>query len=56
MLSDTNKKTKSIMTKKQKNHKFRFGQKVLFRVYKIPKGLSKKLQDKSDGPYLITEL
>jgi hypothetical protein len=28
---------------------FRVGQTLLLRVYKIPKGLSRKLPDKSDG-------
>jgi hypothetical protein len=42
--------------KKAKEPEFRVGQTLLLRVYKIPKGLSRKLPDKSDGPYLITEL
>ena len=49
-------KNKDNYDKKAKEPEFRVGQKVLLRVYKIPKGLSRKLQDKSDGPYLITEL
>ena len=47
-------KNKENYDKKAKDPEFRVGQKVLLRVYKIPKELPKI--DKSDGPYLITEL
>lgn len=47
-------KNKKNYDKKDKEPEFRVGQKVLLRVYKIPKRLSRKLQEKSDGPYLIT--
>ena len=49
-------KNKGNYDKKAKEPEFRVGQTLLLRVYKIPKGLSRKLPDKSDGPYLITEL
>ena len=49
-------KNKENYDKKAKEPEFRVGQTLLLRVYKIPKGLSRKLPDKSDGPYLITEL
>ena len=49
-------KNKEDDDKKAKEPEFRVGQKILVRVYKFPKGLSRKLQGKSDGPYLITEL
>lgn len=49
-------KNKQHYDKKAKEPDFRVGQKVLIRVYKVPPGLSRNLQDKSDGPYLITQL
>ncbi|XP_063438465.1 uncharacterized protein LOC134719390 [Mytilus trossulus] len=49
-------KNKQHYDKKAKEPDFRVGQKVLIRVYKVPPGLSRKLQDNSDGPYLITQL
>ena len=42
--------------KKTKEPEFRIGQRVLIRVYKTPVGLSRKLQDKSDGPYYISDI
>ncbi|CAC5362516.1 unnamed protein product [Mytilus coruscus] len=49
-------KNKEHYDKKAKEPDFRVGRKVLIQVYKVPPGLSRKLQDKSDGPYLITQL
>jgi hypothetical protein len=43
-------KNKENYDKKAKEPEFRVGQTLLLRVYKIPKGLSRKLPDKSDGP------
>ncbi|CAC5416210.1 unnamed protein product [Mytilus coruscus] len=49
-------KNKEHYDKKDKEPDFMVGQKGLIRVYKVPPGLSRKLQDKSDGPYLMTQL
>jgi hypothetical protein len=55
-VSQHQEKNKEHYDKKTKEPEFTVGQTLLIRVYTVPVGLSRKLQDKSDGPYLITEL
>ena len=55
-VSQHQEKNKEHYDKKTKEPTFTVGKKVLIRLYKVPVGLSRKLQDKSDGPSLITEL
>ena len=49
-------KNKEQYDKKTKVPEFAVGHTVLLRKYKIPKELSRKLQYKSYGPYLIPKL
>lgn len=43
------------MIKNNKIPDFQIGDKVLMKIHKVPKDVSRKLYDKSDGPFIISE-
>ena len=49
-------KNKNRHDAKVKVPEFKIGDKVLFKVNKVPTGMSSKLHDKSDGPFRIVQI
>lgn len=48
-------RNKARYDQKTKIPDFQIGYKVLLKIHKVPKGVSRKLYDKSGGPFLISE-
>lgn len=48
-------RNKARYDQKTKIPDFQIGDKVLLKIHKVPKGVSRKLYDKSGGPFLISE-